>query len=450
MRTKSKFVFIIGLIAFFSFSNLIAQTSSVYVVAHPDDWQLFMNPNAYHSIKGVNEKVIFIHTTAGDGGGGASNNYYLAREEGSLRALRFMSNTFTNQGAPGSNMNKTTVTVNGHQLLKFSYRNAVAYFLRLPDGDYRGTGYPGTNGESLLKLVNGSINSISAIDGTATYSSLADLEATLEAIVTSEMIPSSSVIFNVADNDEGINPDDHSDHINSSIIMQSVANNIGGVNLNLYTEYFTTSTQQNVFGDDYMISVGTWAVTASGLSDSSYFSTWDSSHNAWIGKQYFRTVSGNNNPVASVIATDPVATENPLETGAFTLSLNKVNVGSPIIINYTISGTATSGSDYTALSGTVTIPNGQQSATVTVTPIDDIEAEQSETVILTLSEGTGYNMGTPATATVNIFSEDVVIPGTNLALLKPTTVSNGVSTKDKAVDGIKNKNNYWQGIPYPQ
>lgn len=450
MKTKNNFVFIIGLIALFNFSNLIAQTTSVYVAAHPDDWQLFMNPNAYKSVKGVNEKVIFIHTTAGDGGGGTSNNYYLAREEGSLRALRFMSNTFTNQGAPGSNMNKTIVTVNGHQILKFSYRNAVAYFLRLPDGDYRGTGYAGTNNESLLKLVNGSITSISAVDGTATYSSLANLEATLQAIVTSEMIPSSSVIFNVADNDEDINPDDHSDHINSSIIMQNVANNIGGVNLNLYTEYFTSSTPQNVFNDDYMISVGTWAATASGISDSSYFSTWDSSHNVWIGKQYFRTISGNNYPVATVIATDAVATENPLDSGTFTVNLNMVNVGSPIVVNYTMSGMATSGSDYTALSGTVTISNGQQSATIVVTPIDDIEAEPSETVILTLSEGTGYNLGTPASATVNIFSEDVVIPGTNLALLKPTTASNGVSSKDKAVDGNHTKNNYWQGIPYPQ
>ncbi len=450
MKTKNNFVFIIGLIALFSFSNLIAQTTSVYVVAHPDDWQLFMNPNAYHSIKGVNEKVIFLHTTAGDGGGGASNNYYLAREEGSLRAIRFMSNTFTNSGAPGNNVNKTTVTVNGHQLLKFSYRNAVAYFLRLPDGDYRGTGYPGTNNESLLKLVDGSITSISAVDGTATYNSLADLEATLQAIVTSEMIPSSSVIFNVADDDAGINPDDHSDHVNSSLIMQNVANNIGGVNLNLYTEYFTSSTPQNVFNEDYMISVGTWAATASGLSDSSYFSTWDSSHNVWIGKQYFRTVSGNNNPVATVAATDAAAEENPLDTGVFTVSLNSVNLGSPIIVNYTVSGTATSGSDYTALSGTVTIPTGQQSATITVTPIDDIEAEQSETVILTLSSGSTYNIGTPASATVNIISEDVVLPGTNLALLKPTTVSNGVSTKNNAVDGNYNKTNYWQGVPYPQ
>jgi|GEM_PF-381965 len=448
MKAKSKFVFTIGLIVMFGFSNLNAQTTSVYVSAHPDDWQLFMNPNAYNSIKGTNEKVIFIHTTAGDAGDGITNNHYLAREEGSLRAIRFMSNTFTNQGAPGINMNQTIVNVNGHQILKFSYRNAVMYFLRLPDGNYSGTGYPQTSNQSLQKLYNGSITSISAIDGTTTYSSLADLENTLKSIVQIES--TGNIKFNLADNDDSINPDDHSDHIYSSIIMGDVANIIGGVTLNLYSEYDTAIRTVNIFNNDLMINAGTWGATASGISDNNFFSTWDNDHNVWLYRQYFRTVPPNNNPVVSVVASDPSASENPLVTGTFTVSLNSVNTGSPIIVNYTISGTATPDSDYTALSGIVTIPNGQQSETISVIPIDDSEAELSETVMLTLSSGTGYNVGVPSTATVNISSEDVIPPGTNLALLKPTTASSGASTKDKAVDGNYNKHNYWQGIPYTQ
>ncbi|HLW30953.1 MAG TPA: discoidin domain-containing protein [Aequorivita sp.] len=451
MKTKSKFVLTIALIVFFSFSNLTAQTTSVYVSAHPDDWQLFMNPNAYNSIKGANEKVIFLHVTAGDGGGGSSNHYYLAREEGSLRAIRFMSNVFVNEGFLGDNMNKTTVTVNGHQLLKFSYRNAVVYFLRLPDGSYSGNGYPFTNNTSVKKLFNGSIPSISAIDGTATYSSLADLETTLQGIVASEMIPFSNVTFNVGDNDSNINPDDHSDHIYSSLIMQDVANNIGGVNLNLYTEYFTSLKAQNVFNDDYFISIGTWAATASGLSDSSSYSTWDNSHNVWIGKQYFRTVNANNNPVVTVVATDANAAENPMDTGTFTVGLNSVNTGSPIIINYTISGTATPGSDYTALSGAVTIPNGQQSEIVTVTPLDDTDVEPIETIILTLLPASSYTVGEPSTATVNIISDDIAQPNGNIALNKPTTSSSGSETSGaKAVDGVYTVDNWWGASPFPQ
>lgn len=353
MKTKGTFLFITALIAIFGFAQLTAQTTSIYVSAHPDDWQLFMNPNAYNSIKVVNEKVVFIHTTAGDAGDGISNTHYLAREEGSLRAIRFMSNTFTNQGAPGVNMNQTTVNINGHSILKFTYRNAVMYFLRLPDGDYRGPGYAGTNNQSLQKLYTGAIPAISAIDGSTTYTSLADLENTLKTIV--QMESTGDIRFNLADHDSSINPDDHSDHIHSSLIMQNVANGIGGVSLNLYREYHTAILPINVINQDFLINAGTWAATASGISDKGFFSTWDNDHNEWLFRQYFRTVSPNIVPVATVVATDANASKNPLDTGTFTISLNSVNTGNPITINYTVSGTATPASDYTPLSGMVTI-----------------------------------------------------------------------------------------------
>ncbi|MGC4016593.1 MAG: Calx-beta domain-containing protein [Luteolibacter sp.] len=56
---------------------------------------------------------------------------------------------------------------------------------------------------------------------------------------------------------------------------------------------------------------------------------------------------------------------------------------------YTLSGMATNGTDYQTLSGTVTIPAGQTSATITVTPIDDyLQETGGETVILTLTADT--------------------------------------------------------------
>ena len=50
---------------FFSFS-VSAQTTRFFISAHQDDWQLFMNPNVYRSIKNNNDKTVIIHTTAGD------------------------------------------------------------------------------------------------------------------------------------------------------------------------------------------------------------------------------------------------------------------------------------------------------------------------------------------------------------------------------------------------
>ena len=69
---------------------------------------------------------------------------------------------------------------------------------------------------------------------------------------------------------------------------------------------------------------------------------------------------------------------------------------------YTVTGTATNSSDYTTLSGSVTIPAGQSSATINVGPIDDTVAEGPETVILTLVDVAGYSVGTPSTDTVTI------------------------------------------------
>ncbi len=271
---------------------LFAQNkTSVYVSSHPDDWQLFMNPNAYNSIKNSNEKVLFLHTTAGDAGAGVSNTRYLAREEGSLRAIRFMSNTFTTGAGLGTNMNETIVNINGHQILKYTYRNAVAYFLRLPDGSPNGSGYSREGFRSLQRLFNGAVSNISAIDNSTTYNSLSDLENTLRTIVELESASLNNLNINVGDDDIVINPGDHSDHIYSSKIMQNIAHAIGGVTVNLYTEYETGSRPQNVFNHDFLVSAGTWGVTTSGLADNSTSSTWDNTHNSWVGKQYYRTVT---------------------------------------------------------------------------------------------------------------------------------------------------------------
>jgi hypothetical protein len=55
---------------------------------------------------------------------------------------------------------------------------------------------------------------------------------------------------------------------------------------------------------------------------------------------------------------------------------------SPVTINYTIGGTATNGVDYPLLGTSVTIPTGQDSAFITINPIQDGITEGSESVII--------------------------------------------------------------------
>ncbi|RIA09400.1 GlcNAc-PI de-N-acetylase [Flavobacteriaceae bacterium MAR_2010_72] len=278
----------IGLLGFIPLS---AQNTKVYVAAHPDDWQLFMNPNAYKDLQNPENKVIFLHTTAGDAGCGTGCiSYYKAREEGSLRAIRLMCNAINNQLKQGDDMNKTHVLINGHSILRYSYANAVAYFLRLPDGNYTGVGYPLHNHSSLKYFYEGSVPELIAIDQSTAYQSLDDLVTTLSELLNYESNGLGQVSLNIAETNAERNPEDHSDHLHSSFIMQQVARSLGLESVRLYEEYATNKKPINVVDADFLMNAGVWGATASGLSDHYHNSTWDEGHNAWLGRQYFREV----------------------------------------------------------------------------------------------------------------------------------------------------------------
>jgi len=75
-----------------------------------------------------------------------------------------------------------------------------------------------------------------------------------------------------------------------------------------------------------------------------------------------------------------------------------------VTVNYSMSGTATLGSDYT-LSGTpgkVTIPGGQTSGAVTLNAAPNNALKKKKTAIMTLQSGAGYKLGKPKTASVTI------------------------------------------------
>ncbi|WP_016951150.1 Calx-beta domain-containing protein [Anabaena sp. PCC 7108] len=114
-------------------------------------------------------------------------------------------------------------------------------------------------------------------------------------------------------------------------------------------------------------------------------------------------------PVITIAATDANAAETATgeiaNPGVFTLTRTG-STTSALTVNYTTAGTATNGTDYSNLTGTVTFAAGSATATVTVNPIDDTIVEATETAILNLAAGTGYTLGTAKTATVNIADND--------------------------------------------
>ena len=127
-----------------------------------------------------------------------------------------------------------------------------------------------------------------------------------------------------------------------------------------------------------------------------------------LGTPSTATVTINDNeiaPIVSVQAFDSTASEPGTDTGTFRITRTG-STTQPLTVSYAISGTATSGVDYNAPSGTVSIPAGSTTADVVITPIDDTLGEATETVILTVSISTHYAVGSPNNATVNILDND--------------------------------------------
>ncbi|MCX6048179.1 MAG: hypothetical protein NT075_24020 [Chloroflexi bacterium] len=89
-----------------------------------------------------------------------------------------------------------------------------------------------------------------------------------------------------------------------------------------------------------------------------------------------------------------------------TVSLSKV-LTSTVTVNYaTSNGTATAGSDYTALNGVLTFTPGETSKTFLVSILDDGLDESDETINLELSSPTNAVLGIPSAATLTITDND--------------------------------------------
>jgi hypothetical protein len=118
------------------------------------------------------------------------------------------------------------------------------------------------------------------------------------------------------------------------------------------------------------------------------------------------TITDNDRPTVSVRALDSSATEVGPTTGTFAITRTAVSPSVPLTVFYTVTGTATPGSDYLALAASAIIPAGSNSATIIVTPIDDVLTEATETVVITLLPDATYVVGGGRSATIRIAGND--------------------------------------------
>jgi hypothetical protein len=76
-----------------------------------------------------------------------------------------------------------------------------------------------------------------------------------------------------------------------------------------------------------------------------------------------------------------------------------------VAVQFTITGTAVGGGDYVALPSTVTIPFGQDSIVVLVTPLAASTMALTQSVILTIQDTPAYDLGAQHSQQVNIIKE---------------------------------------------
>jgi hypothetical protein len=177
-----------------------------YIVAHADDWQLFMQPNAYNDLVAPDTKVVFIITTAGDAG--ANHTFWSAREEGCKSSIRFCLAPLTDLIESNSSIEKNNRSINC-----WSANNSLVYFLRLPDGNLDGSGFPRYNNQSLTKFRTGDFSTITAVDNSSSYHSWAEFYTTIQSIIQDESGNIPDIWINFLSPNDAINPNDHIDHI---------------------------------------------------------------------------------------------------------------------------------------------------------------------------------------------------------------------------------------------
>ncbi len=270
------------------------QKVSFYFAAHEDDWQLFMNPSAFLDVSAAKTKTVFVHVTAGDAGlgigaGGRKHPYYLARENGAETAIRFMADA---ADLPlDTSVSRTHF--NGHRIYRVAYRNTVAYFLRLPDGHPTGSGYPQTGNQSLARLASRQIEALSAVDGSTVYRGWADLVATLRAILDHERGHAPSVQLNLAEPDQGINPDDHSDHRMTAKAALDAASELACARRLYFVDYASARLPENLGSQQRDMEASVLAVTAAGILALDHGSIWQEHHQSYLGRNYFRVEEGS-------------------------------------------------------------------------------------------------------------------------------------------------------------
>lgn len=244
----------------------------VYVVAYQDDWQLFMGNRVYASLQSA-QRVVMIHTTAGDQG--QNSAYWTTRERSSRAGL----DTLIGAGAWTCGPR----TVAGRPIERCEKGKVVSYFMRMPDGMW-GDGF-GYGSMTYLKSYG---IATTTRDGSTTYSNWAAFTSTLQAIITTETGGQAGPYaeINAPDYDVTANPNDMPDRYLTAQAVQAAS--VGQRwDLAWYVGKNSQNLPVNVSGTPYQKKVEAFQATDRVMVSGQYGSGWWEVQ-GWLPRTYYR------------------------------------------------------------------------------------------------------------------------------------------------------------------
>jgi hypothetical protein len=244
--------------------------TSVYLVAHQDDWQLFMGIDAYNDISDASHKVVFIYLTNGDACNKTGNcafhiPYFIARENGAKNSVYLVTDHAGSPPAGKARPQNLHVSVNQHTITKWQYKNVVKYFLRLPDGhldlDYPPRLRCGFNPEDSTYINNfrrGILRKLEDVTGLTMYYGWHDLVNTVRTIVKTEDT-GTGVLLHTHEFSQALNTETHPDHRETGLIAENIRQRTPSVSVIYHLDYVTFSFSANLSDTETMKETGLFA-----------------------------------------------------------------------------------------------------------------------------------------------------------------------------------------------
>jgi LmbE family N-acetylglucosaminyl deacetylase len=212
---------------------------AMQIVAHQDDDLLFQSPDVLHDVQaGRCVRTVFV--TAGDAAQDA--DYWLGREAGSRAAYAEMAGVADTWTTSELEVDARPIRV---QTLTAASRISLV-FMRLPDGNRQGTGMIRHHHESLMRLWQSSVTSITAVDGSASY-----IDSSLRTTLTALMVDFAPTTVRTEDWTAEFGKGDNADHIATALYVRAAQRDYAAAHTLLgYGGYPTWTRPPNVAGTD--------------------------------------------------------------------------------------------------------------------------------------------------------------------------------------------------------